>query len=402
MENTTESSNILLLCLGLNCNKKNARNLKISELRQMFSVYGTLKKIMIFSKKTILKAFLEYETKEGAMKAVAALHEKFVDSYGKARLYCSALQTLKYSNKFLDYWNAETGLGSTKSTRSLSKKTEFSYSRRDSLDSRRSFYKIRSEKGSQNGKKMSTVLKPSTFKMNCNAFDSPKSKKSIVLSKGSSFMKMQNKENCENLSLFNNKTKASNVVLVSNLKNIFKTAQEIFNLFSSFGDITKVLFMSNLQKALIEYKGLESSRNCIENIDNLVIFNTKLKVNYSKYKEINLKKNNKSENSINFNQVYVPTQKNNRISGGIQSGIQDISEDVIVRMQKNKDLKPIDIYLFLENTSKPEKIKILKDQNRSDEISFRLSFKNIQSAIFLVSKFHCHKLKNHEMKIQFA
>lgn len=41
--------------------------------------------------------------------------------------------------------------------------------------------------------------------------------------------------------------------------------------------------MKNLNKAMIEYYEDESSLLCALNINNLKIFNTELRVNYSKY-----------------------------------------------------------------------------------------------------------------------
>lgn len=38
----------------------------------------------------------------------------------------------------------------------------------------------------------------------------------------------------------------SSVILVSNLDNCFKTAKSIFNVFSVFGNIEKILLMKNL------------------------------------------------------------------------------------------------------------------------------------------------------------
>ncbi len=96
--------------------------------------------------------------------------------------------------------------------------------------------------------------------------------------------------------------------MVSNLNNIFDSAKEVHNLFSCFGNVVKVLLMKNLQKALVEFRDCISSRASADNLNSFRISSTVLKVNYSKYKTIDLKKNNKSENSKYYNEVFIPTK----------------------------------------------------------------------------------------------
>ena len=102
------------------------------------------------------------------------------------------------------------------------------------------------------------------------------------------------------------------MILISNLDNIFGAAKEVFNLFSCFGNIRKVLLMKNLNKAMVEYCEPESSLRCAVNINNLKLLDTELRINYSTYKTIDLEKNNKNKNSINFNEVFVPSKEDNR------------------------------------------------------------------------------------------
>lgn len=90
------------------------------------------------------------------------------------------------------------------------------------------------------------------------------------------------------------KMKPSKVILISNLDDIFKSAKEVFNLFSCFGNIRKILLMRNLNKAMVEYYDTDSSLLCAVNVNNLKILSTELRINYSKYTTINLDKNNKN------------------------------------------------------------------------------------------------------------
>ena len=57
----------------------------------------------MFKKKILLKAFLQYRKVENAFRAKNELHETFLNDFGKAKLYFSALQELSFSNKYLEY-----------------------------------------------------------------------------------------------------------------------------------------------------------------------------------------------------------------------------------------------------------------------------------------------------------
>ena len=101
--NTTERSDILLLCLGPDTEKTSIKNVTVADLFEVFSIFGTLTKVIIFKKKVLLKAFLQYRKADNALRAKNELHETFLNDFGKAKLYFSALQELSFSNKYLEY-----------------------------------------------------------------------------------------------------------------------------------------------------------------------------------------------------------------------------------------------------------------------------------------------------------
>lgn len=70
--------------------------------------------------------------------------------------------------------------------------------------------------------------------------------------------------------------------------------------------------MKNLNKVMIEYYETSSSYNCAVNVNNFKISNTELRINYSRYSTIDLEKNNKNKNSINFNEVFIPSENDHR------------------------------------------------------------------------------------------
>ena len=436
--NTKQNSNILLLCLGLDTNKKEAKKANVNDLLKIYGNYGNLKKIMIFSKKNILKGFLEYSTKKEAQKAVKETHNIFVGKYGKARVYYSDLQTLT-GTKFLEFW--ENGVKVKRNPFEEVSKKIASYnnvkSTKNSIQRsarKRQFKNVpnsssRSIKRNTVGhvkKHKAQLFQPSGFKFgsgkrnsewlprnsvnsilsqnkkrfsdwNCKKRNSEK----IILKKGSNFKMNEEPNIVDDFMPFKTNMAPSKVVLISNLLTIFDNSKQVFNLFSCFGDIVKILLMKNLQKVMVEYSNLEGSKICIANINNLKITGTVLRVNYSKYQHIDLKKNNRSENSVQFNDVLLPNGKS-RFSQDEEDHFESCSEKILITTTRTKLLKPIDVYLFIEKKAKPQSIKLLKNKENKDIINLEVTYDCIQKSILTMIKYHNFTLKDNILKIKFV
>ncbi len=78
----------------------------------------------------------------------------------------------------------------------------------------------------------------------------------------------------------------SRVILISNLGNVFRGAEELFNLLSCFGIVVGIIFMRNKQKAFLEYSTIESATECITNLNGLSFGPTCFSVIFSKYQNI--------------------------------------------------------------------------------------------------------------------
>lgn len=87
--------------------------------------------------------------------------------------------------------------------------------------------------------------------------------------------------------------------------------------------------MKNLQKVMVEYKCAMSSRCAADNLNSYRMKNTVLKVNYSKYDEIDLRKNNKTENSVCYNDVFIPMKKDFRFVNELLQKKNNISKDIV-------------------------------------------------------------------------
>lgn len=103
-----ENSHILLVCIGFNNSSNTLSSLTIDDLFLMFHPFGQIRKIIIFSQKILLKAFVEFKNKNNADNAISIFNDRNLNNFGKIRVYHSPLQQLSFNNKFLSFKNFES------------------------------------------------------------------------------------------------------------------------------------------------------------------------------------------------------------------------------------------------------------------------------------------------------
>lgn len=409
MINTTERSTILLVCLGLDSDKTEIKKIGVEELREMFDEFGRLVKVIIFTRKIILKAFVEYETFEIAERAKNAIHETFVKNYGKARLYFSPQQNLKFSNKYLEFWEnvpqeKPQSMDDDMSTKLSLKHSVSLLSHKLSLRKENcQFFPQAKTQVPKAYQLFSNSIDTLDLNLNKDSFLSSNnlvfSSQPCILStvslnsQQSLFAQLERSPDSYPDSAEEEVTSVSNVVLVSNLAHVFKSAEEIFNLFSAFGNIAKILFMVNLQKALIEYTELGHASNTITNLNNLTLGETKLRVNFSKHRKIDLQKNNKNENSMNFNQVLIVSPMRHRYRSNAQPSLSHLSTTLLISFPKVGGVEPIDIFFAIQKICAPTTTKTVSKKafvGKTEIVNLLFTFKDIQSAVYVMYK--CHNI----------
>ncbi len=161
-----------------------------------------------------------------------------MNNLGKARLYCSDRQELSFSNKYLEYWDY-----SAKKDNLSNASTKMEETGKQSTIPHFDLAHLPRAKGSfQSLPEDQTGLEPRVS-----------SSKSLPPQSDISFKP---------------KLCPSKVVLVSNINGTFDSVQDIYNFFSCYGDICKMIFLKNLQKAMIQFTQFEYSVFCVNNINN--------------------------------------------------------------------------------------------------------------------------------------
>lgn len=432
MNNTTESSTILLVCVGVDQPKPTYRDLHLDDLCLFLRPFGEISRLLIFSKKTQLKAFVEFVSLESAQTARSLLHDSSVDQLGKVRVYFSALQTLEFSNRYLEYKEyvptkrpsvcshlASTRLSVSETIALAESVLMFEENPpqveeqpiRQILGEKRHFFNTNQTPQTPNVFKrhsdIGAPIKESTATVWQRGSLNTQNQNIPVLSRGSLFGKVPKPQ--EVAPVFAGatalpKTKAepesagpgtsttpSPVLLISNLLECFFSAAEIYAVFSCFGNISKVLLMKNLKKSLVEFCSEEAAAAAVAGINMRLFGGTRVKVNFSKYRKIDLKKNNKSENSQQFNEVMVVSPEMRRYSDDLAHEASAPSNTLLFVMEKSEALKPIDLFTHVSGLGSVVGTRTLVSDDQTEEGRLQkvlFKFKSEVEAIRMLAKCH--------------
>ena len=398
--NTTERSNILLLCLGLDVDRSSIAQVTTRILYCIFRPFGPLNKIVLFSKNPIVKAFLEYKDLDSSQLAVETAHESLIDNFGKARLYYSTLTELKFSNRFLDFLDC-----SREDFYDIIKPVTLPISRPKDSE----------PLGTPNKPRLSADFETHHATPNVGSFGfsnsllTPIQRSAMFFSADRAVGGLPPSDalsiHTNRSTRSNNELEPSKVVLFSNIDDSLVTALEIFNLFSCFGNLRKVLFMKNIRKAMLEFTNIEYAQNCLLYMNNRPFGSSKIKVNFSKYKKIDLKKNNKSENSQNFNEVIIVLPEMDRYSPANLSIVTPPSPYVLISCAKRPGIELVDINLLVQSFIKPVNSRLLDESGEpslgTDNFRVLFQFASIADAMLIVAKVHNSSLNGAVIEASF-
>lgn len=400
MNNTTQLSNVLLALLGIEPKTDVISRIDITLIESIFEEFGVLRKIIVFSKEIVVKAFIEFESVEQAVQARQFLHDCEFNDLGKIKIYFSALQKLDINSKFMHFKDFDKDKRRNQGCLINKFKKEIAGNRAN-------------QKSSTLVSLMPTLAprKRSGLKLNnniLNTTDTPKESQAVN--------SKNNEENGESAPVdsqtatpFRKDSEPvdygeSKVVLISNLNEFFFNVTELFNVFSCFGNLVKVLLMKNLKKALVEFKKVQSAQAAIACMNYQMFGKTKIKVSMSKYKKIDLKRNNKSEASQNFNEVIIVSNKMNRFQNSSTNAIVP-SAFLIAVIEKNDKVSLLDILLAIQPFGKPLRTKCVEENKENQSVSLHqvvLKFQSVTQAIKVLAQAHNIEINGCHLNLTFT
>jgi RNA recognition motif-containing protein len=226
---------------------------------------------------------------------------------------------------------------------------------------------------------------------------------------------------------FQSKVTKSAVVLVSNLNCSQFCVENMYNLASASGNIKRLLMMRNLNKCLIEFTSTDFAQVCITMLNNQFFLGEKLKVNFSKYSKIDLRKNGRSGNSEKYNQVKKVSRKEWRYPSKKKvSNITFISPSVylLMKISQNKEgtLSHENVFQRVKKEKfGPSQIKLVENKMAGllmkeyyerniwkapkQESSYLLSiykFKNLQESMYMLAKLHGASVEDRKLEVFFS
>lgn len=355
MPNTAERSSILLLCLSKDSQTARPLFITANELRVLFSPFGLLSKIVIFSKKEVLKAFVEFQDVASATKALKALDKTSSKFFGKIRVFFSALQQLTLKHDVIDSWQVS------------------------SADSNEFFVLNRNHQLEVSGQNY------------C-------SQASVCDETQANLVEGSTLDSDSLAQFFKEEQMKSKVVLISNIPPEIDNVRKLFGLLSCFGYIVRLITMKNLNKAMVEYQTLEQADLALKAINTRPFEKFRIRASKSKYSHIDLKRSQSSENSQNFNEVMIP-QPNQNVIGQFQTPkFPLISRSVQVKGTDGL-LKAFNFVLLVRELATPISIEQIGEEG---ELHFRMEFADADQAMLIVASFNSKTLEGTAMTACFC
>ena len=194
------------------------------------------------------------------------------------------------------------------------------------------------------------------------------------------------------------------VILISNLDDFFHKVSEIFNVFSCFGNLSKILLMKNLKKALVEYHRASDSKRAIEYMHKKAFGKSRIKVAYSKYKKIDLKRNNKSENSQNYNELIIISGKMHRFQP-IETRFFYPTHTLMISVKKNANITLSDLLFTVQNFGLPKKVKTIEEgekYSKKNLFKIILKYSGVQAATKVLAQTHNTELEGQTINVTFS
>jgi RNA recognition motif-containing protein len=189
----------------------------------------------------------------------------------------------------------------------------------------------------------------------------------------------------------------SAVLHVNGLENKDIKVQMLYNIFSNFGNIAKIIFMRNKASALIEFESIEYSSIAKDYLNNIVFMGKPLRINYSNYPNIQIrnKQNKGSEEVFMGNQKCYRFNKNKNISINPPSSVLHIS-NLVKDLCKDQSI----LRAQFSGYGKVEGLKFIFGDNGKNMCLLKMP--SIEDALRAMAYLHDTELGGRRIQISFT
>lgn len=433
MSKGIDSSKILLACFGLNVNRQNLKELTMQEIIPIFTPYKSLLRILIFTRKDLVKAFIQFDSMEDSIQAKIQLDGNYYGKYGKMKLYYSEKKKLDCSNKFFELWEPERENLNTDQQSNQSKGFQCQSQESKEQDKEKRSFRGRRKLSSWEAQKMCSSRQTAKERINLNDNTSNNKGSKNYFSNQKQILE-QNKEKCP--SMFQNPftkqisqsshpkkkyqtyfdltsegltkkqptSEPSRVILLSNIGFIFKQAKEIHHLFSNFGNIRMIIFMKSLQKALIEYYSIDSAKKSIKNLNGITLGPSTLNIQHSLYKQLIIEDQKENRDFIYFNEIMMIDKKMHRFNLRNYKKICPASRYLTVTATSSYEFFADELMCLIHDFCNPLKnvVNIEVDERKKVVFQVSLEFEDKASAVYFMYKCHDRRVKDSNLIVSFS
>lgn len=192
-------------------------------------------------------------------------------------------------------------------------------------------------------------------------------------------------------------TKKCAVLHVNGLEHKDIRVQMLYNVFSNFGNITKIIFMRNKASALIEFENVDYAAVAKDYLNNIVFMGRPLRINYSNYPTIQIrnKQNKGPEETFIGNQRTFRFNKNKNISINPPSPVLHISNLVKEACKDQSTLRSC-----FEQYGRVEAIKFLFGDNGKNMCLLKMP--SIEDALRAMAYLHDFEIGGRRIQISFT
>ncbi|KAL4506010.1 hypothetical protein ABPG72_013771 [Tetrahymena utriculariae] len=192
-------------------------------------------------------------------------------------------------------------------------------------------------------------------------------------------------------------TKKSKVIYVNRFDPSKTSMQQIFNLFSAFGNIAKMIFMKAKSAALIEYQSVDFACQAKDLLGDTIFNGNIIKIFYSRYENIFFKE---AEEKPEDEEYFEPNEKLNRFKSDAQAIINAPIDTLHISNIRINDCNYETIKKITEPFGQIKKIKFMLEKNNKNMCLVK--FESTSIAMWLLANVHNKMISDRPIKISFS